>query len=58
MLEASIWSPKNDGVNEGVDDWAFEEIKLNFFDIAGLATAALVSCSDPVCNSAVQTASH
>ncbi|XP_004494107.1 aspartic proteinase 36-like isoform X2 [Cicer arietinum] len=31
-------------------------IELNFFDTASSSTAALVSCSDPVCSYAVQTA--
>ncbi|KAK7284950.1 hypothetical protein RJT34_19704 [Clitoria ternatea] len=31
-------------------------IELNFFDTASSSTAALVSCSDPICSYAVQTA--
>ncbi|KAL1352007.1 hypothetical protein AAHE18_06G135500 [Arachis hypogaea] len=31
-------------------------IQLNFFDAASSSTAALVSCSDPICTYAVQTA--
>ncbi|KAL2345149.1 hypothetical protein Fmac_006434 [Flemingia macrophylla] len=31
-------------------------IQLNFFDTAGSSTAAFVSCGDPVCSYAVQTA--
>ncbi|GAB4856524.1 hypothetical protein Ancab_014441 [Ancistrocladus abbreviatus] len=32
-------------------------IQLNFFDTASSSTAALVSCSDPVCSSVMQTTS-
>ncbi|RDX99715.1 Polyadenylate-binding protein 7, partial [Mucuna pruriens] len=31
-------------------------IELNFFDTAGSSSAALVSCTDPICSYAVQTA--
>lgn len=32
MLEGFIWSPRSNEANDGVDDWAFEEvtIKTNF----------------------------
>lgn len=32
------------------------QIELDFFDTAGSSTAALVSCGDPICSYAVQTA--
>lgn len=32
-------------------------MELNFFDTAGSPTAHVVPCSDPICNSQVQTAS-
>jgi len=32
------------------------QIQLSFFDTAGSSTAAIVSCADPVCSYAVQTA--
>lgn len=33
------------------------QIELNFFDTASSSTATLVSCSDPICTYAVQSAS-
>lgn len=32
------------------------QIELNFYDTASSSTASLVSCSDPICASIVQTA--
>lgn len=33
------------------------QIQLNLYDSASSATAGLISCSDPICTSAVQTSS-
>lgn len=33
------------------------QVELNFFSPAGSSTASLISCSDPICASIVQTAS-
>lgn len=33
------------------------QIELNFFDTVGSSTAALVSCTDPICTTGVQGAS-